>query len=204
LAALVVVGAAVATAAVVAWTGGSSAADDAVGQPPPEWASNSGSWPAHNYDLANTRDTIQSPINSQNVASLKVKWRFAIKGTSAFGAIATSPIIINGTVYFQDLNSNVYALDRDTGKLVWEHKFNKPDEGPNGVAYGYGRLYGATSADAFALDPQTGKQIWTHKLPRNKNEGIDMTPQLYDNTVVFSTVPGNPSSFYAGNGDGIV
>ena len=204
LAALVVVGAAVATAAIVAWTGGSSAADDAAGQPPPEWAANAGSWPAHNYDLANTRDTSQSPINSQNVASLKVKWRFAIKGTSAFGAIATSPIIINGTVYFQDLNSNVYALDRDTGKLVWEHKFNKPDEGPNGVAYGYGRLYGATSSDAFALDPQTGKQIWTHKLPRNKNEGIDMTPQLYDNTVVFSTVPGNPSSFYAGNGDGIV
>ena len=31
-----------------------------------------------------------------------------------------------------------------------------------------------------------------------------MTPQLYDNTVVFSTVPGNASSFYAGNGDGIV
>jgi len=204
LGALVVVGAAVATAAVVAWTGGSSAADDASGQPPPEWASNVGSWPAHNYDLANTRDTIQSPINSQNVASLKVKWRFAIKGTSAFGAIATSPIAINGTVYFQDLNSNVYALDRDTGKLVWEHKFNKPDEGPNGVSYGYGRLYGATSSDAFALDPQTGKQIWTHKLPRNKNEGIDMTPQVYDNTVVFSTVPGNPSSFYAGNGDGIV
>jgi len=204
LGALVVVGAAVATAAVVAWTGGSSAADDASGQPPPEWASNAGSWPAHNYDLANTRATIQSPINSQNVASLKVKWRFAIKGTSSFGAIATSPIVINGTVYFQDLNSNVYALDRDTGKLVWEHKFNKPDEGPNGVSYGYGRLYGATSADAFALDPQTGKQIWTHKLPRNKNEGIDMAPQLYDNTVVVSTVPGNPSSFYAGNGDGIV
>src|SRR6476661_1972767 len=113
LGALAVVGAAVATAAVVAWTGGSSAADDATGKPPPEWASNSGSWPAHTYDLANTRSTIQASINSQNVASLKVKWRFAIKGTSAFGAIATSPIIINGTVYFQDLNSNVYALDPD-------------------------------------------------------------------------------------------
>ena len=89
--------------------------------------------------------------------SLKVKWRFAIKGASAFGAIATSPIVINGTVYFQDLNSNVYALDRATGKLEWEHKFNKPDEGPNGVSYGYGRLYGATSTDAFALDPADRK-----------------------------------------------
>ena len=31
-----------------------------------------------------------------------------------------------------------------------------------------------------------------------------MTPQLYDNTVLVSTVPGNASSFYKGNGDGIV
>ena len=201
---LVLTGAVIATAAVVAWAGGSTAAGEELGQPPPEWAANTGSWPAHNHDLANTRDTTQSPITSQNVASLKVKWRFAIKGTSSFGAIATSPIVINGVVYFQDLNSNVYALDRSTGKLIWERKFNKPDEGPNGVSYGYGRLYGATSSAAFALDPHTGKQIWAHTLPRNKNEGIDMTPQLYDNTVVFSTVPGNPSAFYAGNGDGIV
>src|SRR6478752_5678567 len=163
LGALVVVGAAVATAAIVAWTGGSSAADDAAGQPPPEWAANAGSWPAHNYDLSNTRATTQSAINSQNVSKLKVKWRFSIKSASVFGAIATSPIVINGTVYFQDLSSNVYALDRSTGKLNW-----------------------------------------ARKLPRNNKEGIDMTPQLYDNTVIFSTVPGNPSSFYAGNGDGIV
>jgi len=31
-----------------------------------------------------------------------------------------------------------------------------------------------------------------------------MTPQVFDNTVVFSTVPGNVNSFYKGNGDGIV
>ena len=130
LGALVVVGAAVATAAVVAWTGGSSAADEASGQPPPEWASNAGSWPAHNYDLANTRATTSTPINSQNVASLKVKWRFAIQGHERLRRFATSPIVINGTVYLQDLNSNVYALDRETGKLVWEHKFNKPDDRP--------------------------------------------------------------------------
>jgi hypothetical protein len=35
-------------------------------------------------------------------------------------------------------------------------------------------------------------------------EGIDMTPQLYDNTVLISTVPGNASRFYAGKGDGVV
>jgi outer membrane protein assembly factor BamB len=176
----------------------------AAGQPPPEWAANAGAWPAHNYDLANTRATTQTPIDSQTVARLKVKWRFAFKGASGFGAFASTPISVDGTVYLQDLNSNVYALDRTTGKVKWQHKFDKPSVGPNGVAFGWGHLYGATSTQAFALDPQTGKLLWSRRLTRNKNEGVDMTPQLYDDTVLLSTVPGNTRSFYKGNGDGIV
>jgi hypothetical protein len=46
-----------------------------------------------------------------------VKWRFAFKGASGFGAFASTPISVGGTVYLQDLNSNVYALDRTTGKV---------------------------------------------------------------------------------------
>jgi alcohol dehydrogenase (cytochrome c) len=204
--ALAVLGVLIAAVALVAWVGSSPASGEAsaVGQAPPEWAANAEEWPAHNYDLANTRATTQTPINAQTVSTLKVKWRFALKGASAFGDFASTPIVLNRIVYFQDLNSNVYALDRSTGKLEWKHTFNKPSVGPNGIAYGYGRIYGATATDAFALDPQTGKQVWARKLTRNNKEGIDMTPQLYDNTVVFSTVPGNASSFYAGNGDGIV
>src|SRR3954454_17745332 len=97
----------------------------AVGQPPPEWAANAGAWPSHNYDLSNTRATTQSPINSQTVSKLKVKWTFAFKGASAFGAFASTPISLNGTVYLQDLNSNVFALDRTTGRVKWQHSFDK-------------------------------------------------------------------------------
>ena len=176
----------------------------AVGQPPPEWAANAGAWPAHNYDLANTRATTQSAINSQNVSSLKVKWRFPFKGGSAFGIFASTPIVLNGTVYLQDLNSNVYALDRSTGAVKWQHLFNKPSIGPNGVAYGSGRIYGATETNTFALDAQTGKTLWSHKLTRNKREGIDMTPQLFDDTVLISTIPGNISNFYEGGAMGVV
>ena len=184
---------------------GAPAAAGAVGQPPPEWAANAGSWPAHNYDLSNTRATVQSPITAQTVSQLKVKWRFPIKGSGEFGVFSSTPIVLNGTVYFQDLNSNVYALDRSTGALKWRHTFNKPSVGPNGVAFGNGRIYGATETNAFALDAQTGKLLWTsRKLIRNDTEGVDMTPQLYDDTVLISTIPGNTKSFYKGNGDGIV
>src|SRR5205809_3768645 len=103
VAALAVVGGAVAAAVVVASAGSSSAAGDAVGQPPPEWAANAGEWPAHNYDISNTRATTQTPINSQTVSRLKVKWRFTFKGASLFGVFSSSPIVLNGTVYLQDL-----------------------------------------------------------------------------------------------------
>jgi outer membrane protein assembly factor BamB len=204
--ALAVAGALVAAVVLAGWASGSSASSQAsaVGQPPPEWAGNAGSWPAHDHDLSNTRATTQTPINSQTVSKLKVKWRFAFKGASGFGAFASTPIVLNRTVYLQDLNSNVYALDRSTGKLEWRHAFNRPSVGPNGIAYGWGRIYGATETNAFALDPQTGKLLWTRTLIRNNREGIDMTPQLYDNTVVFSTVPGNASTFYKGGGFGVV
>jgi outer membrane protein assembly factor BamB len=204
---LYVAGTVAASAAIVAWGGGASAATHAatVGQPPPEWAKNAGSWPAHNYDLSNTRATTRTPINSQTVAKLKEKWHFDLKGASAFGLFASTPISLNGTVYLQDLNSNVYALDRSSGKLEWKHAFNKPSIGPNGIAYGYDRIYGATETNAFALDAKTGTLIWSRKLTGNNREGIDMAPQLYDNTVLFSTVPGNGlTSFYKGGALGVV
>jgi outer membrane protein assembly factor BamB len=206
-AALSVAGA-LAVAAALGGLGGEAAAPSqqtGVGKPPPEWAANAGSWPAHNHDLSNTRATTESTINSQTVSQLKAKWSFPLKGASAFGIFASTPIVLNGTVYLQDLNSNVYALDRSTGRLKWQHRFNRQSEGPNGLAFGYGRLYGATSKKLFALDPQTGNLLWSSPtLPRNATEGIDMTPQLYDGTVLISTIPGNTKSFYKGNGDGIV
>ena len=196
-----------AVVALALWGTGASAGGHAaaVGQPPPEWAESAGSWPSHNYDLANTRATTQTAINSQTVATLKVKWRFRLRGASAFGIFASTPIVLNETVYLQDLNSNVYALDRSSGKLVWRHAFNKPSIGPNGVAYGWGRIYGATATNTFALDARDGRLLWSRKLVGSGNEGIDMAPQLYDDTVLISTVPGSgPTNFYRGGATGSV
>ena len=188
---------------VVSTTGGSGT--ESVGAAPPEWAANTNAWPASNHDLANTRATTQSAINAEDVSKLQVKWRFAFKGASAFGDYASTPIVLGGTVYLQDLSSNVYAISRSTGLVEWERAFNRPSNGPNGVAYGWGRLYGATETNAFALDPSNGKLLWSRKLTGNDREGIDMTPQLYDNTVLFSTVPGaGITNFYKGGAIGIV
>ena len=184
----------------------SHAAATAVGQPPPEWAANAGSWPAHNYNLSNVRATTNTAINATNVAKLKPKWRFKLPYIGQFGAYTSNPIVLDGVVYIEDPDSNVYALNQQTGAVMWKHLYKSvtPSGGPNGLALGYGLLFGATEGSAFALNPSNGKQVWIHKLIGNKLEGIDMTPQLYDGKVLISTIPGSSANFYQGGAFGTV
>jgi outer membrane protein assembly factor BamB len=178
----------------------------AVGQAPPEWAANAGSWPAHNYGLSNTRATTNTDINATNVAKLAPKWRFKLPYIGQFGAYTSNPIVLDGVVYIEDPDSDVYALNQQTGAVMWKHLYKSvtPSGGPNGLALGYGLLFGATEGAAFALNPKNGAQVWMHKLIGNKLEGIDMTPQLYDGKVLISTIPGSSTNFYQGGAFGTV
>ncbi|MGC1184588.1 MAG: PQQ-binding-like beta-propeller repeat protein [Candidatus Dormiibacterota bacterium] len=174
---------------------------------PPEIAANAATgWPSHNYDLSNSRADLSTDINASNVATLKQKWAFKLSYDGAYGAFTTNPIVLDGYVYFENPDSDVFALSENTGKLVWEHKYSSvtPSGGPNGVAIGYGLLFGATESSAFALNAKTGRQVWIHKLSGNKKEGIDMAPQLYSGKVLISTVPGSSQNFYQGDAYGIV
>jgi outer membrane protein assembly factor BamB len=156
-------------------------------------------WALPGADLENTRD-VAGPITTANVGQLKFAWELPIKAAGSFGVLATTPVVSDGVVYEQDLASNVLAIQQSTGKLLWEHKYNSPDVGPNGVTVINGTVYGATAGSAFALQAATGEQLWIKKLTRNGNEGIDMAPGYNNGTVYISTVPGNDKHFYAGDG----
>ena len=95
-------------------------------------------------------------INSGSVARLRVKWRFQLSGIGFFGGFSSNPIVVRGVVYIIDLQSIVYALDQHSGKVLWQRSFDSANIGPNGVAYGYGLLFGTTHTGVFALDPATG------------------------------------------------
>jgi outer membrane protein assembly factor BamB len=186
----------------------SAAAGDAatVGMPPPEWAANAGSWPSHNAGLANARANLDTRIDARDVSTLKERWTFRLPYVGGYGAFTSNPIVAGGVVYLEDPDSDVFALAQSTGKELWRHDYRSitPSGGPNGVAYGYGLLYGETADSVFALDPHTGRQVWLRKLTSSPDEGIDMTPQLYDGKLLISTIPGSSTSFYAGGAYGIV
>jgi outer membrane protein assembly factor BamB len=156
-----------------------------------------------NGDLANTRNET-SAIKTANVDQLEVAWTLPLSAESAFGAYASSPIVSEGVVYSQDLESNVQAIDAESGEVLWTKKYELPDHGPNGVVVQDGLVFGATPTSAFALDQETGKQVWTVQLIRKEVEGIDMAPGYHDGVVYVSTVPVNVAEFYGPGGVGIL
>src|SRR5687768_13188542 len=87
------------------------ATESATSPIPPEVEQNQDEWPLPNRDYSNTRATTDSPINASNVNDLELAWSFDIPAQATYGAAASGPLIIDGVVYFQDLESNVFALD---------------------------------------------------------------------------------------------
>jgi outer membrane protein assembly factor BamB len=156
-----------------------------------------------NGDTQNTRYT-GGPIDSGNVSTLQTAWTLPLSAKSEYGSYSAAPVIADGVVYSQDLDSNVQAISLKTGKTIWTKTFESPDQGPNGLVVAAGKVYGATTNAAFALNEKTGEQVWSATLVRNVHEGIDMAPGYHDGIVYVSTVPGNTKEFYKGEGVGVL
>ena len=163
-------------------------------------------WTLPDADLAATR-YVASTITSTDVSKLGVAWTvpLAISTAHTAGAYATTPVIVNGVVYVQDLDSDVLAISLATGKVLWRHDYNSPNGGPDGVTVAGGVVYAATNHAAAALSAATGAQLWSRTLTGNDHEGIDMAPGYDHGTVYVSTVPVNPLvGGYLGGGKGIL
>jgi outer membrane protein assembly factor BamB/cytochrome c5 len=187
------------------------------GTPPPMK-----SWALPNGDQYNHR-VANSEIDSENVHELGVAWTLPVTATlkdsyipaAKYGYFASTPVVDeNGVVYLQDADSNVFAVDLETGQQIWKQEYDLPNEGPNGVTYVNDVVYGCTSMFCFALDPQTGEEIWkTERLTITESEakaeipkaeaagaevdtsqgitakgqGINFAPQVHNGRVFVST-----------------
>jgi outer membrane protein assembly factor BamB len=145
------------------------------------------SWLKPNADDANTR-VASSEIDSSNVADL------SIASTGPFGFFAATPLIDeDGVAYVQDLGSNVFAYDLETGEKLWDVTYDKPVIGPNGLAYEDGTVYGVTDGDVFAIDADTGDEIWKKTVvdvefgvAEGQNLGITIQPAVRDGVLYLS------------------
>jgi glucose dehydrogenase len=156
--------------------------------------------------MANTRD-VASSITTSNVSRLGVAWTVPLRISTAHtdGAYASTPVVVHGVVYVQDLESNVTAIRLATGQVLWRHDYNSPNGGPDGVTVADGVVYGATNHAAFALSATTGRQLWSRSLIRNDHEGIAMAPGYNRGSVYVSTLPANATvGLYLPNAQGVL
>jgi alcohol dehydrogenase (cytochrome c) len=167
----------------------------------------SGSWPYPNANLANTRDASGSTISATNVSRLKHAWTFKLSGkaavgVTAYGSLAANPVVQGGLVYLQDLDSNVYALSLDSGKLEWEYLCDAQERtgpGPNGVAVAHGTVYGETPTAVFALSAAAGKTVWTNTHVLSSGQGtFGIQPVAADGRVYLA------SQYGSGRGGGVL
>ena len=173
---------------------------------PPEVTQYASDWPLPNRDYANSRATTDSNINSGNVNTLGTAWIVPLPGVGAFGSASTTPIIMGNTAYFQDLGDNIFAVDLATGKIKWKMLYNESNIGPNGIAVGWGKVFGSSDPYSIAaLDMNTGAPIWSTRISNQPTSGVDIQPNVFNNLVLVSTVPGSSSGdFYAGGGYGVI
>lgn len=150
-------------------------------------ATPSSDWKSPNANLDNTR-YVGGRIDSSTIENMGVAWTADLNTKSAFGAVASTPLIVQGAVFIQDLKGNVYSYDLETGDLNWKRTYNEDTVGPNGVTWDDGTIYGATATKAFALDADSGKEKWAVKgLASAKGAGFTIPPQVYDGMVQIAT-----------------
>ena len=138
-------------------------------------------WRSYGHDPGGMRFSPLKQINPTNVQLLQRAWTYEVaQGPDAgIEAFESTPLMIDGVLYFTTPTSRAIAVDAETGKELWVFDpfagdTTKRRPVPNrGVAFWEGKspvpcagkrrkldrriLYGTLDARLFALDPQTGK-----------------------------------------------
>ena len=166
---------------------------------PPEARSGAASWPYPDHDPSNSRRATGSPITAKDLSRLTTAWR-----VSATGGLPTSPVVVGHDVFVEDQVGEVFDIDLTSGRVVWKSPSQGYSVGPEGVAVGWGKVFGVTPTSLFALDETTGRLMWSTQLTRTVTDGIDVQPQVIGRDVIASTVPVSVKGIYIGGDRGFV
>ena len=82
-----------------------------------------GDWPMYGADSANSRyQKHEKLISPADVPLLSPAWTFSTKGAGGEGDITGTPVVAGGCLYVATSRGWVFALNADTGEVVWKSK----------------------------------------------------------------------------------
>src|SRR5262245_7201688 len=94
-------------------------------------------WPMYNRDLAASRFSPLTQINTRNVGRLAPSWTYKVgkvKAEGITGGTEVTPIVVNGMMYLATSN-RVVALDPETGKEIWTFDIKNGEPTRRGVSF---------------------------------------------------------------------
>ena len=158
-------------------------------------------WPSYGGTPSALRYSSLDQINASNVRNLAPAWVFQT-GDKESGLQAT-PIVIDGVMYLSSASNWVFALDAETGRLLWEYRFPIPAGAEiaygrqnRGVAVGNGRVFmGTADNHMVALDQKTGRELWRVNVEDARQCGCSITgAPLVVKDIVIAGVTGGDSA----------
>jgi alcohol dehydrogenase (cytochrome c) len=157
----------------------------------------SSNWPSYNGDYTGRRYSALREINTSNVSELRAQWVFHSSNSSH---LEVTPVAVDGVLFVTSAN-DAYALDAQTGRIVW-HNPRPTTEGliddasahhNRGVAVWHSRIYMETdNAHLLCLDARSGHLIWdVAYTDGNPNYGATGAPLVVKNKVLVGTSGGD-------------
>jgi len=130
--------------------------DEMLKNPPP------GDWLVIRRDHYASNFSPLTQITRDNAQDLQLAWVWPM---NEGGTNQPSPLAHNGTIFLNNTNGIIQALNGRTGDLIWEHRLGG-NIAMRGIALYGDKLFVAMSdANLVALDAQTGKQVWKAAMP---------------------------------------
>jgi alcohol dehydrogenase (cytochrome c) len=125
---------------------------------PQNWLTYSGAYNSNRYSAL---DQV-TPANAKN---LELKWVFQARSLEKF---ETTPLVIDGIMYFTEAPNHVYAIDAKTGKQFWDYEYHPLKDARvccgsvnRGLAVlGDSLFMGAIDGHLLALDAKSGRVQW--------------------------------------------
>jgi polyvinyl alcohol dehydrogenase (cytochrome) len=167
-----------------------------------------GDWPLYGGTLDNHREqTAEKTISPANASALGLAWKVAMPDG---GVIQSTPTVADGCVFTGTDLGDVYAINADTGHVVWSRSL----QGGGGnfavgagiigaPAVANGLVYVAATAQGksleAALDQATGQIVWSKLIDSDSGGGADATPVPFDG-MVFQSYQGDESSNHSNPG----
>jgi outer membrane protein assembly factor BamB len=157
-------------------------------KPPPEPKKDrTVNWPMFGLNPARTR---YLPARGVHPPFRKL-WRYTEKPLLEF-----PPIFVNGSLYFVNNSGFAYALDADTGKILWERRVGHLNASSPAYSRHYLYIVNLDPGHLVKLDAKTGKEIWKRSLPGR----AESSPVVIGRTVYFGCENGELFAVSTRNG----